>query len=173
VTNDREILHGRPVVRDSAVRDNVVYEPNGRTLSAVVNDLKIEGKAFLNTRIEMLKTEMNEKVGAIKSSIPMLVVGLVFGLTAWLVITAAIVCIIAAAFGPGVMSWVYATAIVGVAYLLIAGIAGSFAYSEIKRANLKPDRTLRVLKADQAWLQNESSATATEIKNDISIRRAA
>jgi hypothetical protein len=105
----------------------------------------------------------------------MLVVGLVFALSAWLVLTAALVCIVAVAFGPGMMSWFYATLIVGGSYLLIGGAAAFFAMSEMKRANLKPERTLRVLKQDQLWLQNESSAAVTDVKEDISIatRRAA
>jgi uncharacterized membrane protein YqjE len=156
-------------------RETVLHEHNARSLSAVINDLKAEGRAFVNTRLEMLKAEMNEKIGAIKAAIPMMVVGLVFGLTAWMVLTAALVCIIAVAFGPGMMSWFYATLIVGGAYLVIGGAAAFFAMSEMKRANLKPERTLRVLKQDQVWLQNESSAAVTDVKEDISIatRRAA
>ena len=168
--NDREILHGR---RETVIRNTVVVEPNGRSLSAVVNDLKVEGKAFLNTRLEMLKAEMSEKLSAIKAALPMMIVGAVFALTAWLVLTAALVCIIAKAFGPGVISWFYATAIVGVAYLLIGGAAAWFASSELKRASLKPERTLRVLKQDQVWLQNESASVADEVKQDLTIRRAA
>jgi uncharacterized membrane protein YqjE len=165
VINDREILHGR--------RETVLHEHNGRSFAAVVNDLKAEGKAFVNTRLEMLKAEMNEKVAALKASLPMLVVAAVFALTAWLVLTAAIVCIVAVAFGPGMISWFYATAIVGIAYLLIAGATGFFAYSEMKRANLKPERTLRVLRQDQAFLQSESNSVVNEVREDIKIRRAA
>lgn len=157
--NDREVLHGR--------REAVLHEDNGRSLSAVVNDLKAEGKAFVNTRLEMLKAEMNEKIGAIKAAIPMAVVGLVFALTAWFVLTAALVCIIAVAFGPGMMSWFYATLIVGVAYLLIGGAAAFFAISEMKRAKLTPERTLRVLKQDQVWLQHESSSAVSDVKEDV------
>jgi uncharacterized membrane protein YqjE len=166
VINDREILHGR--------RETATPEFTGRSLTAIINDLKVEGRAFLNTRLEMLKTELNEKVSAFKSAIPLVVVGAVFAGTAWLVLTAALVCIIAKAFGPGIMSWFYATVIVGVLYLLVGGCAGFFAYSEIKRNSLKPERTLRVLKQDQVWLQNESATVTQDVKNDISIvRRAA
>jgi uncharacterized membrane protein YqjE len=164
VINDREILHGR--------RDTIVGE--GRSLSAIVNDLKAEVRAFLNTRLDMLKTEMNEKIGAWKSALPLIIVGAVFALTAWLVLTAALVCIIAAAFGPGIMSWFYSTIIVGILYLLVGGGAAFFAMSEIKRNSLKPERTLRVLKQDQVWLQNESSSAASDLKEDLRIvRRAA
>ena len=166
--NDREILHGR---RDSTV---IVGEGSSRSFAAIVNDLKAEGRAFLHTRLEMLKAEMNEKIGAWKSAMPMIALGLVFAGTAWLVLTGAIVCIIAAAFGPGIMSWFYATLIVGLTYLLVGAAAAFFAYSEIKKNSLKPERTLRVLKQDQVWLQNESSSAATDLKEDLRIvRRAA
>lgn len=179
--NDREILHGRgretvlqeQGLRETRLPENRLPESNGRSFAAVLNDLKVEGMAFVNTRLEMLKAEMNEKVAALKASLPMLVIGVVFALTAWLVLTAAIVCIIAVAFGPGVMSWFYATLIVGVAYLLIGGAAAFFAMSEMKRANLKPERTLRVLRQDQVFLQRESSSVVNEVKEDIKIRRAA
>jgi CRISPR/Cas system-associated protein Csm6 len=71
------------------------------------------------------------------------------------------------------MSWFYATLIVGLAYLLIGAAAAFFAYSEITKASLTPERTIRVLKQDQVWLQRESNDTATELKEDISVRRAA
>lgn len=161
--NDRDVVYER--------RTDIA--DNGRSLSAIVSDLKIEAKAFLNTRLEMLKAEMKEKVGAWKSAIPMIVVGLVFAGTAWLVLTGAIVCIIAVAFGPGVMSWFWATIIVGGAYLLIGGAAAFFALNEIKRNTLKPERTMRVLKQDQVWLQNESSSAVTDLKDDLKIRRVA
>jgi uncharacterized membrane protein YqjE len=165
VINDRDVTYAR--------RETVIHEHNGRSISAVINDLKSEGKAFVNTRLEMFKAEMNEKVTAFKAAMPMLIVGVVFAFTAWLVLTAALVCIIAVAFGPGKMSWFYATAIVGVAYLLIGGLAAWFGASELKRANLTPERTLRVLKQDQVFLQQESSSVVTEVKEDLSIRRAA
>lgn len=161
--NDRDVVYER--------RTDVA--DNGRSLSAIVNDLKTEARAFLNTRLEMLKAEMNQKVSAWKSAIPMIVVGLAFAGTAWLVLTAAIVCIIAAAFGPGVMSWFWATLIVGGAYLVIGGAAAFFAFSEIDKNTLKPERTMRVLKQDQAWLQNESSSAVTDLKDDLRIRRVA
>jgi uncharacterized membrane protein YqjE len=163
VINDRDVVYERR----SDVADN------GRSLSAIVNDLKVEARAFLNTRLEMLKTEMKEKVDAWKSAIPLIAVGLVFAGTAWLVLTAAIVCIIAAAFGPGVMSWFWATIIVGGAYLIIGAAAAFFAISEINKNTLKPERTMRVLKQDQVWLQNESSSAVTDIKDDLKIRRVA
>lgn len=165
--NDREILHRR--------HDTALHEHSGRSLNAVIADLKNEGRAFVNTRLAMLKAEMSEKTAHIKSAVPMLVIGLVFALTAWAVLTTCVVCVIAAAFGPGVLSWVWATLIVGVAYLLIGGAAGFFAYGEIKHASLTPERTLRVLKQDQEWLQRESSSTVTDIKEDVKheLRKAA
>jgi uncharacterized membrane protein YqjE len=162
VINDREILHGH---REQA--DHVTYINNGRSLNAVITDLKNEGRSFINTRLAMLKAEMNEKMSHIKSALPMLAIGLVFALTAWAVLTGCLICVIAAAFGPGILSWVWATLIVGVAYLLIGGAAGFFAFSEIKRASLTPERTLRVLKQDQEWIQRESSTTVTDVKEDV------
>jgi len=163
VINERDVVYER--------RTDVA--DNGRSLSAIVNDLKIEAKAFINTRLEMLKTEMKQKVSAWTSAIPLIAAGVVFLGTAWLVLTAALVCIIAVAFGPGMMSWFYATIIVGGAYLLIGGAAAFLALSEIRKNNLKPERTMRVLRQDQVWLQKESSSAAADLKDDLKIRKVA
>jgi hypothetical protein len=60
------------------------------------------------------------------------------------------------ALGGGAGAWAAAFAIVGGVFLLIGGIAISFGISKLKARSLKPERTLRILKQDQIWLQNEA-----------------
>lgn len=129
---------------------------NGRSLAGVVNELKDEFKEFVQTRIAMLKSEMQDKVASWKTAGIMIAIAALLGLTAWLLITGALVSAIAAAFYPSRFAYFFAFIIVGVVYLLIAGVIGAFAASEIKKRGVMPQRTIRVLKQDQVWLQNEA-----------------
>ncbi len=131
---------------------------NGYTKSVpeVVNDIKLEFQQFIGTRIAMLHSEMNEKLGHIKAAAPMLVVAILLGLTGFFLFTGFLISAIAVAFSG--TSWNYAISfiIVSVLYLLIAGAAGIFGWRQITETSLKPERTLRVLKQDQVWLQTEA-----------------
>lgn len=129
---------------------------NGRSLAGVIHELKDELKEFIQTRIAMLKSEMQDKVASWKTAGIMIAIAAVLGLTAWLLLTGALVSVVAAAFYPSRFAYFFAFVIVGLAYLIIAGLMGAFAASEIKRRGVMPERTIRVLKQDQVWLQNEA-----------------
>lgn len=126
-----------------------------RPLAALVNDLKDELKDSAATRLAMLRSEMNEKLSSLKSAVPALVVGLFFLLTAWLVFTGFLVTAIALAFSTP-WGWAWAFLIVAGAYLLLGGVLASTGRSKLKRLNLVPERTLRVLKQDEIWLESEA-----------------
>jgi membrane protein implicated in regulation of membrane protease activity len=80
----------------------------------------------------------------------MAVAGLLFLATAWFLLTGAIVAAIALALG-----WPWAFAIVGFAYFILGATIGWLAYKEVTSANMKPERTMQVLKQDQVWLEQE------------------
>lgn len=123
----------------------------------VLDDIKIEVKEFVATRIEMLKTELNEKLARIKASIPMMVSAAIFGLGAFFAFTLGLIAVIAALlpFEPA-WNWAIGAGGVFVLYALIGSIAGWMGYKEISTEGLAPERTLRVLKQDQVWIQNEA-----------------
>ena len=131
-----------------------------KSIGEVIHDLKVEGKEFLQTRVEMLKTEMKEKVSAWKTAVPMFAVAAVMAATAWLVLTACLVTLVAQAFVPSRWAYALATLIVGAVYLAVAAVAAWLGVSEVRRNSLRPERTLRMLKQDQAWLQNETRKAA-------------
>src|SRR5262245_38126103 len=99
----------------------------------------------------MLHAEMNEKLSAWKTGIPLIIVALLFAFVAFLVLTGALVFVVAMPLGVG-----WALAAVGLAYLVLAAVMGWIGYAEIAHNQLKPERTLRVLKEDQTWIQNEA-----------------
>jgi hypothetical protein len=88
----------------------------------------------------------------------MLVIGIVLLWTAWLLVTAAIVAAIYVAFRGNPWAMFAACAIVGLAYLVMGGLAVMIAVRGAKEAGVVPTRTLRVLKDDQLWISNEARA---------------
>lgn len=129
---------------------------NGKSIADVLSDFKEELKDFANTRYQMLRAELAEKAGAMKAAIPALVVALVLGWIGLFLLTGFLVSLIAMAFQGSAWAYPLAFAIVAVIYLLAAGAAGAYGYRTIKSAGMAPERTMRVLKQDQVWLQTEA-----------------
>lgn len=127
-----------------------------RSVAGVLSEIKDEVKEFAQTRIEMLKSEMKDKMSAWKTAIPLIAIGLVFAATAWFVFTAALISIIAAAFYPNRFAYFFSFVIVGIVYALVGVISATFALRELRTRGVMPERTIRVLKQDQVWLQTEA-----------------
>jgi hypothetical protein len=138
------------------IEDERRRQVNDKPLSATINEAKEEFKAFAETRIAMLQSEMRDKIAGIKAAAPMLVIGAVVGLTAWFVLTAALITVISAAFSPSPYAPFLGCIIVGVVYAVFGGAALMFGLSKIREQGVVPDRTIRVLKEDKVWLQNEA-----------------
>ena len=126
-----------------------------KSLPEVVNELKAELKDFVATRFAMLRSEMSEKFSSIKAAVPALVLGLVLLFTAWMVFTGFLVTAIALAFSTP-WGWAWAFLIVAGAYLLIGLMLASAGIAKLKKAKLVPERTIRVLRQDEVWLQTEA-----------------
>jgi uncharacterized membrane protein YqjE len=126
-----------------------------KSLAALAAEMKSELTQFVETRYRMLSNEIGEKVATIRASAPLLVIALALAWAGFLLWTAALVTVVAMAF-EGKGGWALAMAIVGFCYLLVAALTAWFAYRQITSAGLKPERTLRVLRQDQAWIQQEA-----------------
>jgi len=127
-----------------------------KNLTDVVNEIKVEAKEFVSTRLQMFTMEMKEKLSAWKIGIPLLIGAAVCGLIAFIVLNYALIAFLAALFVPSPYNWCFAGLIVGFFYLIVAGALYWIGMREIKAETLAPARTLRVLKQDQIWLQNEA-----------------
>ena len=127
-----------------------------KNLTDVVNEIKVEAKEFVSTRLQMLRMEMKEKVSALKVGIPLLIGAGACGLIAFIVLNYALIAFLAALFAPSPYNWCFAALIVGFFYLIIAGVLYWIGMREIKAETLAPARTLRILKQDQIWLQNQA-----------------
>ena len=129
---------------------------NEKSIGTVVSETKQELKEFIQTRVAILRTEFAEKLRTWKYAIPMLLGALALFLAAWIVLTFALVALLAGIFQPSPYAWLFGGLIIGVAYLLLGLAVGWFAYSELSSVGVAPQRTMEVLKQDQVWIQNEA-----------------
>jgi uncharacterized membrane protein YqjE len=132
------------------------YYPPEKPLAQLLTEFKDELKEFAATRIEMLRGEMREKIAAAQTALPAIAVGAVLALFAIVFLSVALVALVAMFLGGGAGAWAAAFAIVGGVFLLIGAAAIAYGISKLKAPGLKPERTLRILKQDQIWLQNEA-----------------
>lgn len=135
-----------------------VINENGRTMAGVITELKDEFREFVQTRYDMLRAELRDKIKAWKIAVPLVAVALVMLGTAWLVFTAALIAIIATAFYPSRFAYFFAFIIVGMAYALAGVICAAFAFRELKEQGVVPYRTVRVLREDRVWFKTEAKS---------------
>jgi uncharacterized membrane protein YqjE len=128
-----------------------VNNANGRTLAGVISELKEEVKEFLETRYQMLVSELQQKLATWRMAMPLFLVALALGAIGFLLLSGALVAAIALLVG-----WGWSFLIVGAVYLVLGGSIGFLAYREIKEVGVAPTRTINVLKQDQVWLQSEA-----------------
>ncbi len=136
------------------------YTQNGRSMAEVLNEFKEELKDFVNTRIQMLRSELSEKAGAWKMGLPTLIIGLVLMWMALILFTLGLVCVIAMAFQGQPYQYALSFGIVFVLYALAGGALVAYGVKTIKSRGITPERTIRVLKQDQIWLKTEARTQA-------------
>src|SRR5579864_473159 len=119
-----------------------------KPIGEVLRSLKQELGEFLSTRVQIAAAEMREKMTAWKAAVPLLGAAILFVFMAFTCLTFMLVALIAESW-RGDYAWAVAAGIVAFAYIIIGGIAGWLGYSELKDETIVPERTLRVLKADQ------------------------
>jgi hypothetical protein len=136
---------------------NDVHTNNGKSIAAVLQDFKAEFSTFIATRIQMLQEEMKQKSTAFKAAIPSIVIGVVFLLTAWFALTGGIIAVVAIALAGNPWAVPIAFGAVTVLYGLIGLILALMGKKALSKASLKPEKTIRVLQDDKAWLQTEAT----------------
>lgn len=134
------------------------HNPHVKSVAEVVADLKAELQDFVSTRVAIVRAELNESLRSLKVATPLIAGGLALAWTAWLVFTAFLVMLVAAAFVPRAWAYPLALLIVAVLYLVIGGMMAVTGWKRITKKGLKPERTIRVLQQDKIWIQEESRA---------------
>ena len=131
-------------------------ENHVRSLAAIVAEIKDEIKDFVQTRVEMFRSEMRETLNAWKTAVPLAAIAVLFLATAYLMLTLAVVGLVAVAFWDNPYRWFLAFLAVGVLWTIGGGILGWLALREFQSKGLFPRKTIEVLKADKIWIQSEA-----------------
>jgi uncharacterized membrane protein YqjE len=131
-----------------------VTETNGRTLAQVIAETKDEIKDFVQTRVQLLISELKEKANNSKKAAVMGGIAAVLGVTAFLLLTLAAVGLVAVAFWGSPYAFFFAFLIIGVFYAIIAGMLAIAAARQLE--GFAPNKTIEVLKEDKIWLQSEA-----------------
>ena len=129
---------------------------NNKSIGQVAAELKNDLRDFFVTRGQMLTQEMGDKLKVWKMALPMLAVAAVLGGVAFLVFTFALVSFLAAVFAPSPYAWCYGALIVAAFYFVATFGTYSLGKRQLSRTGVVPTRTLRVLKQDQIWIENEA-----------------
>jgi uncharacterized membrane protein YqjE len=125
-----------------------------KTLAEIIAEIRDELRDFVSTRVRIVRAEIQESIGAAKVGVPLAIVALGFFAIASLLLTAACVALVAAAFAGNPYAWFYAFIIIGCLWAIFGGVAGFFAYNQFK--GIFPKRTIEVIKADKLWLETEA-----------------
>lgn len=126
-----------------------------KSLTTLLAETKEEIKEFIETRLQLLRSEIAEKLRIWKYSVPLLLLAGGLLMIGWMVLTFAFVSLVRAWFLPSAYAWLWAGLIIAAIYLISGVAVGWFAYTELMVTGIAPKRTLEVLKQDQVWVQNE------------------
>jgi uncharacterized membrane protein YqjE len=131
-------------------------ENHVRSLAAIIAEIRDEVKDFVQTRVEMFKSEVRETLDAWKTAVPLAAIAVLLLATAYLLLTLAVVGLVAVAFWENPYRWFLAFLIVGVLWSIGGALLGWLALREFQSKGLFPRKTIEVLKADKIWIQSEA-----------------
>jgi uncharacterized membrane protein YqjE len=129
-------------------------ENNGRTLSQVIAEIKDETKEFVQTRVSMFVSEMREKTAHSKSAAIYGAIGLALLWTGFLMLTLCLVALVTVAFWGSPYAWFFGFLVIGFVWTALGAMLVIAAVRAFR--GLAPERTMKVLKDDKIWLQNEA-----------------
>ena len=132
-----------------------VNNGSAKSLAVVLHEIKDDLKEFLQTRYDLLRSELSEKLAVWKTSLPMVVGALMLAWSGFLALTFTFIALLRPLF-DNEYGWAIAAGIVAAVYFLVAGVIAWLAYRELTYTGVAPTRTMQVLKQDQVWLQNEA-----------------
>ena len=129
---------------------------NNKSIGQIASELKNDARDFVSTRLQILAQEMKEKMSVWKAAVPILAFAALIAATAFLTFTFALVAFFAGLFLPSPYAWVLGALIVTAIYAITAFGLFYLGRRELTQTGIAPTRTLRVLKEDQIWIENEA-----------------
>jgi hypothetical protein len=128
-----------------------VIEPDikaERSLSTLLSDLAGETVELFRQELTLLKAELQEKLSRAGIGAAALAAAALIAFSGWLFLLLAVTYALAIVVPP----WA-AALIVGVLVLAVAGVLALIGKNRMRADALTPERTLRSLRADQAWIK--------------------
>ncbi len=122
---------------------------------SVIAELIGEIEQFVQTRTDLFKAEMRQKLPHLRNAALLGVVGGFLLATGYLFVALAVVVLIAAAFPPGPYRWFFGFLIVGIVSVGFGAIGAFLAKSEFDFRSIVPKRTLTILKGDMDSVRSE------------------
>ncbi len=129
-----------------------------RSLASEFAEIRDDLKLFAQTRVQLFRMEVKEKVRAWKGSLVLLMVGVLCLLTAWFILAFTLVALIRAFITSTGYGWFLGGLIVAFVLVITGAICAMAGYRGMKASGVKPTRTLRVLRQDQEWIQKQARA---------------
>ena len=126
-----------------------------RSVADVLMEIKNELRDFVETRYELFRSELKDGLSTVRSAAPLAIAAAIFFGTAYLLLTLALVAVIAVAFWNNPYHWFFAFLIVGVVWAIIGGVLAFLVLNGLRTRGLFPKKTVEVLKRDKRWIQNE------------------
>jgi uncharacterized membrane protein YqjE len=128
-----------------------------RSLSDLLKDLTTDISALIRQEIALARVEMTQKTKIYARASAMMAVAGVLALLAIGVLTACIIL----AINVALPAWL-AALIVGVAYLIIAGIFILVGRARLRRAGRPvPEQTIQTIKEDVSWARQQARSATT------------
>ena len=127
-----------------------------RSLGSVAGEIKEELKEFIQTRAQMFRAELQETLGTFRKALPMALIAIVLLATAYILLTLAVVGLVAVAFWSNPYRWFFSFLIVGALWLIGGALTAFLAWNRFRAHGTFPKRTLGVLKADKLWFEQEA-----------------
>ena len=132
---------------------------NEKSLGTVLTEMKNELNEFLETRYQLLRSEIRDIVRTWKYCFPLLLGAFALLFASWIVVTFGLVALVRGWFLPGPFAWLWGALIVAGVYVIVATVIGWVALGELRKVGMVPKRTLKVLKQDQVWVESEAKTT--------------
>jgi len=129
------------------------------SLGDLFRQLADDSATLIRQEMALAKTEMRQNVQHAAKDASMIAVGGVVAAIGALVLVAFLVMIVGKALGA---PWAGALA-VGLLFLVVGGVLAMRAAKSLKKDSLTPEQTIRSLKEDKQWVQNEMQQARREL----------
>ena len=128
---------------------------DNRSVAHVLSDMKEEMQCFVETRLAILRAELHEIFRKLKSALPLVITAALLLGTAYLLLTMALVGIVAGVLPQNPYRWCIAFLAVGLLWLVLGATVAYFAKRKFVLKEMLPRRTIEVLRGDKVWIQSE------------------